>query len=255
MWIFLCPDSIEGIFTGVYDAWDSRAGHGNVRLALAGYHDMELFVKYVQVEEDREKAEKVLRTLRRRLHIEDFHAIYHAALSADEEKADSIYRVIVLAFHTDRRVTDNLENASVSRVFEMARRTANEARRYLEFLRFRELRGGALFAEIEPEAQVLPLIGDHFADRFPLENFLIYDRRRGTLLFHPAEKPWILMEGAGSLLRDAIVYSDGEEEISKGWQDFFDKISITERENRNLQRQFLPLKYRGLMTEKIGNKR
>ena len=32
MYIFLCEDSIDGIFTGVYDAWASRYGHQNVAL-------------------------------------------------------------------------------------------------------------------------------------------------------------------------------------------------------------------------------
>ena len=29
MVVFVCEDSPEGIFTGVYDAWNSRLGHEN----------------------------------------------------------------------------------------------------------------------------------------------------------------------------------------------------------------------------------
>ena len=32
MYIFICEDSLDGIFTGVYDAWASRYGHQNVAL-------------------------------------------------------------------------------------------------------------------------------------------------------------------------------------------------------------------------------
>gem|GEM_PF-5421032 len=32
MHIFLCEDSIDGIFTGIYDAWASRYGHKNIKL-------------------------------------------------------------------------------------------------------------------------------------------------------------------------------------------------------------------------------
>ena len=32
MYVFLCEDSPEGIFTGVYDAWESRLGHNNISL-------------------------------------------------------------------------------------------------------------------------------------------------------------------------------------------------------------------------------
>ena len=34
MTVFLCEDSVCGILTGVYDAWDSKKGHANVKLAL-----------------------------------------------------------------------------------------------------------------------------------------------------------------------------------------------------------------------------
>ena len=32
MYIFLCEDSLDGIFSGVYDAWASGYGHANVTL-------------------------------------------------------------------------------------------------------------------------------------------------------------------------------------------------------------------------------
>ena len=35
MTIFLCDDTMEGIFTAVYDAWASRLGHANVKLQVA----------------------------------------------------------------------------------------------------------------------------------------------------------------------------------------------------------------------------
>lgn len=34
MYVFLCEDSPEGIFTGVYNAWESRLGHNNISLQI-----------------------------------------------------------------------------------------------------------------------------------------------------------------------------------------------------------------------------
>lgn len=251
MKIFLCQDSIQGILSGVYDAWASREGHGNVCLALAENHDMELFAEYVSVRPDYEKAEKVLRTLRKRMHWEDFLAVYRAVLSQERSKADSIYRVIVLALHTERRILDHLEQQDVYRVFSMARKVGNEAARYLEFVRFRELENGALFSEIQPENQVLPLIGDHFANRLPLENFLIYDSRHRVSLFHAPGHPWILMDTPDEFEVKKLRFSREEGEMSRSWQAFFEQIAIEERRNKRLQQQFLPLKFRAYMTEKF----
>ena len=52
---FLCDDTMEGIFTAVYDAWASRLGHANVKLQVRG-GTMELFADYPQTETDMEKA-------------------------------------------------------------------------------------------------------------------------------------------------------------------------------------------------------
>lgn len=66
MTIFLCDDTMEGIFTAVYDAWASRLGHANVKLQVRG-GTMELFADYRETETDMEKAEKVARTIKREL--------------------------------------------------------------------------------------------------------------------------------------------------------------------------------------------
>lgn len=47
---------------------------------------------------------------------------------------------------------------------------SNEAHRYEEFIRFRELENGILFSEITPKAQILTCCCRSFEDRFPLEN-------------------------------------------------------------------------------------
>ena len=43
MMIFQCEDSVDGIFTGVYDAWACGLGHSNVGLRIRTQMNMELF--------------------------------------------------------------------------------------------------------------------------------------------------------------------------------------------------------------------
>ena len=75
MTVFVCEDSLDGILTGVYDAWDSRLGHSGVRLKTADTDNYELFCEYREVATDMEKAEKVLRTVLRRMGEEAREAI------------------------------------------------------------------------------------------------------------------------------------------------------------------------------------
>lgn len=249
--IFLCEDSVDGIFTGVYDAWDSRLGHENVKLALKGEANYELFASYREVETDREKAEKVANTLRRRLGSEDYYHIYQAALSRDGRKAAAIYRTVAagLAGRRSGSVMQYLQNPDICRVFELSRTTGNEAHRYYQFLRFRELESGVLFSEIKPENDVLPLIGEHFSDRFPGEHFLVYDRTHHTFLVHEAYKQWALVTGE-ELNREAIgKISEDEAQFAVLWKGFCRSVAIMERKNLRLQQQFLPMKFRAFMTE------
>ena len=97
--VFLCEDTPDGIFTAVYDAWDSRLGHEHVRLSTVCDGNLELFCEYVQTEPDTEKAEKVIRTIKRRMGEEAFEMIAYAASYPDDQKADAIYRMIVTGLH------------------------------------------------------------------------------------------------------------------------------------------------------------
>lgn len=255
MVLFMCEDSVDGIFTGVYDAWASRLGHGNVGLRVQGQMNLELFAEYREVQTDSEKAEKVARSIRGKMGQDAYKTIYQAALSQNTEKADAIYRVVVRGMSGSvtpqeaRRVIWNLQDPNVCHIFELARRTGNEACRYLEFVRFKELKNGVLFSEIQTENYVLPMIGDHFADRFPNENFMIYDNTHRDCLIHGKQRKWFILrdtqpdEAAGEQL------SDREEEFQHLWRGFCDSIAIESRKNLRLQQQFWPLKFRKWMTE------
>ena len=257
MTVFHCEDSPDGIFTGIYDAWASRLGHRNVRLEVKEGVNYTLFEEYKEVMADGVKAEKVAGTIRTRLGEDAWYHIYHASLSGQKrEKADAIYRAVVLGLALDgekpgsgKRLMEYLTNPFVYQLFELSRAVSREECRYVEFLRFREMGDGFLFGEIQPEAQVLPLMGDHIANRFPNENFLILDRSHEIYLLHSAGKPWVLFQG-GQIDRDALRETEKEKKYARLWQRFVDTIAIEERRNPGLQRQLLPLKFRKFMTEK-----
>lgn len=254
MTIFLCENTMEGIFTAVYDAWASRLGHENVRLQVCG-ETMELFADYREVRTDLTKAVKVARTIQSKIGAEVWEQIRRAALASKTERADAIYRVLILAL-SDRkadafRVLTQIQDPNVCLVMELARSVWNETHRYMGFVRFRELPGRILFSEIEPENQVLPLLGEHFADRFPKEHFLILDRTHHDMIAHEAGSFWWIVREVPALEQklEELGASDAEKEFQHLWNGFCSSISIKERENPQLQRQLWPYKFRKWMTE------
>ena len=126
---------------------------------------------------------------------------------------------------------------------------SNEAHFYKEIVRFTELENGMLFAEIEPKNQVLTCLGDHFSNRFPLENWMIYDKTHKMFLVHPKNKHWLLVVDEELNEESSSRVSTREAIYVNLWKNFFESISIKERESYSRQRQNLPLHYRKYMTE------
>ena len=144
---------------------------------------------------------------------------------------------------------EHLSNPYVAKVFELSRSVANEAHLFTEFIRFRELENGVLLSEITPKGQVLTCIADHFTNRFPLENWMVYDKTHKVFLVHQAGKNWVLVQGEELNPETAGRISEAEGEFERLWKGFCSSISIKERENLAWLRSHLPMHFRQDMTE------
>ncbi len=249
--VFWCEDSLYGILTGVYEAWDSRLGHDRVRLKTDEQDSLELFCDYRQVKTDASKAEKVLGTIRERLGEEAFEAVCYAAACEDSGRADAIYRMVVLGLHmkNGQQVVNCLQNPCVSLVMRLRTKAWHEAHRYMGFVRFEELENGVLYAQIEPVCAVLPLLAPHFAERFRQEHWVIHDKKRGLMAVHPRGTLWVLAD-AGDLNPACLERRSGRErEFQELWKSFCKAIAIEERRNPRCQQGLLPLRFRDCMTE------
>ena len=252
MHIFLCEDSIDGIFTGIYDAWASRYGHKNIKLCINDTITYELFSEYITVTPDSEKSEKVGRTIIARLGMEVYQDILQAVLAHDDkkknehpDKADCIYRTLLYGFSLadGHRILQALGNPYIARVFELSRSTGNEAHHLLGFLRFQELENGVLFSTIHPKNQVISVLAEHFTDRLPQEHFMIYDSTHQIAAIHKAGSRYFLTD-ASNLNPDVITrLSPAEKEYQKLWCGFFDSIAIEARKNPKLQSQNIPKRF------------
>lgn len=237
--------------TAVYDAYAGKLGQENVKLQIENKEELELFAEYVEVRTDSEKAVKVLRTVKKELGQIAYEAICRAAASRNPKKADSIYRTIALGLRLPQKqkIMNCLTKDFVCTVAELAKSSWNEAHRFMGFLRFTELQGGILYGEFQPENDVLPLIVPHFADRFPEENFIIYDEGRKKCALHRAGGGWAILEDASIAENIKEQFGGKEDDYRTLWKAFTKSIAIEDRKNTKLQKQLLPLKFRDKMTE------
>lgn len=256
MYTFICEDSIDGIFTGVYDAWSFKIDkritcQEDIHLSCKDSENYQLFEQYVTVDKDFDKAAKVSRTLQEKLGYEFYETIISAALAtcagkySSVDKADAVYQTIALALRSKEgaRVLQYLKNPYVYRIFELSRAAGSEAHHLMGFLRFEELKNGVLFARIHPKNNALPYLAEHFTDRFPCENFLIYDENRKLAAVHKAGANYMLVDASD--INEAMFHSlsDKEEAFQKLWLTFFENIEIRARKNPKLQAANIPKRF------------
>lgn len=255
-YVLICEDSIDGILTGVYEAYIYKKekglnSHEVIHLQAGEPVSYRLFTSYERIETDSQKAAKVITTLQRELGQETYYFLCLAMCSHQEDKADAVYHTIVSGLtHHDKNVFARLAEEPVHKSFSYARGANNELLHLKGFLRFQELEDGILYAKIAPKNHILDFLTPHFADRFPGEDFVIFDEARNIFALHAKYKSWYTYS-----LKDVdfderiLVYSAQEQEYQALFRHFVDKIAIDERQNTQLQRNNLPLRFRPYMCE------
>ena len=199
--VLICEDSMEGILTGIYEAYQFKkdkgiASHDAIHLAVREPDQCRFFTEYHKIETVHTKAEKVTQTIAKQLGAESWHRLSMAMVSGHEDKADAVYHTIVmgLSMH-DKKITDRLQEDCVHRTFECARSSENELCHFKQFLRFSELQNGMLYAKMNAKHHILPFLMPHFADRLPAENFVIYDENTQIFGLHAKYKNGIYCKG------------------------------------------------------------
>ena len=141
----------------------------------------------------------------------------------------------------------------------IARRVLHEQLRMKQFIRFQKAKDGTYLAVVAPDHNVLPLITDHFSDRFNDQPWLIYDAKRHYGFYYDGHSkpiritfedetavPFNLENGK---LNEDVLSSD-DQLLQDLWRTYFKAICIKERMNPRKQLQDMPRRYWKYMTEK-----
>lgn len=250
MIVYRCEDSLESVFTAIYMAYEERRNHGETLLTLS--EEPILFAEDVWVVPCVEKVRKVMRTLRSRFGDSDYFHLCQVLASADEEKVQAVYRTVVAGLAKGchpNHLMDNLTDMWIHKAFTLSREVGREIDHLKGFLRFEELENKILYAEIGPKGNLVTFLMPHFSDRFPMENFVIYDANRRFFGVHPAGGQWYLLQGDGAEEISGFKRSAEEAVYQELFRQFCRTIAIKERINPTLQRNMLPLRFREYMVE------
>ena len=81
--VYLCGDTLTGLFSALYDAWKAALAGRACGIAVKGEVELQLFCDYVEVEETERKAEAVIALIKKHLGTYAYQEISQAALSYD----------------------------------------------------------------------------------------------------------------------------------------------------------------------------
>jgi len=251
MIVYKCKDSLEGVFTAIYKAYEDHCTPADTRITTV--EESLLFAEIREVEADPVRAEKVSRTLRSKFGEENYYDLCLALSSYDEEKANAVYQTVALGLSGKIRpghLLDNLANDFVNKTFKISKNAGREQHHFLGFLRFEELEDGILYGHITAKNHILTFLMPHFADRLPGENFVVYDAGHKVFGVHPKFQDWYMVSGAelGEEMEERL-FSTEEENYQNLFRHFCKSITIEARENPALQRNMLPLRFRKDMVE------
>ncbi len=241
MTVFSCERNWEAMLTCIYDAWASKLGHKNIRLMLEPIEQYTLFDEYIHVEPDYAKAESVMDAINMKISPMVYKELLYESMAYEDDVLQNIYLVLILGFAYGPNVLDMVSYEPVMRSAEIRKRLDNEAHKFVEFLRFHEIRKSVYVAHIEPKSHVLLTVAEAFSDRMPSEYWMVVDDVHKEAVVHPKDEDYYIRKLTDEEFERLLETEKENDEYTDLWKTFFNSIAIKERENYRCQRNLFPL--------------
>jgi probable DNA metabolism protein len=251
MIVFRYDQTFDGFLTVIFETFRRRLRPD----ALVGPEDQIplLALEVLELPTEAASAERVWKGLGKKLSGLARRQVMYAWLTEGEGPLLALR--YVLAVYSGVAET-NFGHPAVLAVRQAAQKIAQAKERLLQFVRFQKTAEGLYFAAIVPDYNVLPLVLEHFADRFADQKWIIYDLKRGYGFACDQDglreidyyRP---VDPASGRLAEADLAED-EMILQQAWQTYYNSVNIPERANLRQQLGYMPRRYWAYLTEKQG---
>lgn len=259
--ILLYQPSFEGWLSGVFYVYEHKLQHDpELKLIAEDCYVPSLIDHCINVPVDADKAERVLLKLNQLIGRSGIRQLLWGLLSEKDDIGSTLFQVVKYAIdYPNRQVMQDLGHMAVLELAQTVKSVGREKHRMEAFVRFEHTTEDIYFARIEPDFNVLPLIGEHFRQRYQDQHWAIYDLRRGYGIYydmsqsssHTPAPLQIISDVDDSVLRNpASIHSEDEQRYQRFWQGYFTNVNIKERKNPRLHKQYLPQRYWKYLSEK-----
>jgi len=250
MLAFVYDQSFDGLLTAIFEAWRLRK-FPDIFLE-PGRTPPLLVSELIEIESDPLKAGRVWAGLEKKLSALALKQLLYAWLTEEPEAALLLLRYTRAVFSGVAET--NFAHPDILGLRQTAFKVSREKEHLLQFVRFQKSKDGVYFAAVRPIYNALPLVLDHFADRFADQQWVIYDANR-HYGFHYNLESIVEIDfyspfdpQSGRLAEPEL--AEGELVLQAAWQAYYESVSIPERKNPRLQRQYMPRRFWAYLTEK-----
>lgn len=249
--IYVFDGSLEGLLTAVFE-WFERKPN-TVKLVSEKMYQPDVFTTAFMVLTQREKADRVWKGLTKKLGRKEIRKVYCAYLSELEETYQDIFLFAIYIFIQAKGAAKNYGNTQVLNIAKTARKVEREKHRMEAFIRFQKTADGMFYCGIDPDFNVIPLIINHFKNRYADQQWIIYDiKRHYGIIYNLESVAEIHLAGNPNLLKKENNYLLDDQEVLYAdlWKNYFKSTNIIARKNTKLHTQHVPKRYWKYLTEK-----
>lgn len=249
--IYIFDGSLAGLLTAVFEWFERKPG--KILLKSIELFQPEAFAESYTVLTDSEKSDRVWAGLQKKVKKDWLRKFYCSYLSEIPEAYNHLFYFAIYIFQNESGAESNYGNEHVIALSKYAKSVEREKHRMEAFIRFQKTGDGMFYAGVDPDFNVLPLISNHFKNRYTDQQWIIYDLKRKYGLHYnlsKVEEITISFEKNVNKANPASILMDEKEELySVLWKDYFKSTNIVARKNTKLHIQHVPKRYWKYLTE------
>lgn len=243
--------SFEGLLSCIFTIFATKTPPSNI--AIEGLMQFSLLDETILITTDLTQAERVVKAIDNYSNDRGAQLLYRLFLSEIAQMEILIYQLVkIIMTAKDETILSNFANATVLQAAQINRMISREVHRMHAFVRFQKMQDGLFYAAVEPDFNVLPLIGEHFARRYADQRWLIVDQKRSYgLAYDLNECQFIAADALDPQSQKTNRLMDEQElAFQKLWGVYFHSVNIKERKNPRLHLRHMPRRYWRYLIEK-----
>ena len=247
---YVYDGSLEGLLSAIFQAYARHEEPSDV--VSEGALQPRLGQRVCSIETDAALAHRVKRGIQRVAGRPAFRAVLKASLSGDPDAGSHAYRFVRYAMADGGKGSvNNIAHPAVAPLHAIVRAVNQECEHIRQFARFKHIRTDSAdlwFARINPRDRVVPLVMDHFVERFNIQPFILYDEVHGmagvydgSTWYHVMPDTDVMLDREGACVEEVL--------MQDAWKRFYRSLSVDARYNPELRRQLMPKRFWRNLTE------